>query len=37
MMGLYIAADFASRVGTTESCIGMESGLPKADHTETTA
>lgn len=32
-----MAADLASKVGTTETFMGTESGFPKADHTDTTA
>lgn len=32
-----MAEDLASRVGTTETGIGTESGSPKADTTDTTA
>lgn len=37
IMGLYMAEDLASRVGITDTGIGTESGLPNADHTDTTA
>lgn len=37
MMGLYMAEDLASKVGTTDTDMGTESGSPNADTTETTA
>lgn len=36
-MGLYMAEDLASNVGTTDAGMGTESGSPNADTTETTA
>ena len=37
MMGLYMAEDFASKVGMTDTGMGTESGSPNAETTDTTA
>lgn len=37
MIGLYIAEDLANNVGMTDTGMGMESGSPNAETTETTA